>query len=120
MAHATAPAELVVASEVVTVVVPVKFSKPDMVCRVKTMDWPLMFSVISEGPDFTKAARSEDIGAVKFPDVKMDDDGGGVIVGVDGEDVVMMKATAETLYLLVIALKLPSIEGVFEALFAGS
>lgn len=58
VAQATTPAELVVASEVVTVVVPVKLSKPGMVCRVNTMEWPLMLKVISEEPDISNALRS--------------------------------------------------------------
>ena len=62
VAQATTPAELVVASEVVTVVVPVQFWKPGIVCRVSTMDWPLMLSVISEEPDVSNAPRSEDMG----------------------------------------------------------
>lgn len=84
------------------------------------MDWPLMLSVISEGPDVSNAARSEDIGGVKFPDVKTDDLGGGVIVGIDGEELVVANAADETLYLLVVALEPPSVDGVFEALFPGS
>ena len=58
VAQATTPAELVVASEVVTVVVLVKLSKPGMVCRVNTMDWPLMLRVISGEPDIANALRS--------------------------------------------------------------
>ena len=120
VAHPIAPAELVVASEVVTVVVPVKFSKPGMVSRIKTMDWPLTLSVISEGPDVSKAARSEDIGRVKFPDVKTDDLGDDVIVDFDVEEIVVANAAAEIPYLLVVALEPPFVDGIVEALFPGS
>lgn len=120
MAQPTAPAELVVASEVVTVVVPVKFSKPGMVCRVNTMDWPLMLSVVSEGPDATNASRSEDMGGVKLPDAEADDPGGSVIIGIDGKDDVLRDATVKTPCMLAVTLEVSPVGVVAGVLFADS
>lgn len=104
VAQATTPAELVVASEVVTVVVPVKLSKPDIVCRVSTMVWPLMLSVINEEPDVSNALRSEDMGGVKLPGAEDDDFGGGVMIGVDEKDDVVGDSADAALCMAVVAL----------------
>lgn len=116
----TTPAELVVISEVVTVVVPVKSSKPGMVCRVKVMDWPLMLSVISEGPDVSNASRSEDMGGVKLPVAEADDFGRGVMVGIDRKDDVVRDVAAKAMRMLVVVLGKPSVGGADGALVAGS
>ncbi len=134
MTQAATPAELVAASEIVTVVVPVKLSKPDMVCRAKMMDWPLMLSVISEGPEVASASMSEDMGGVKLPDAAADDFGGGVmigsdgkddddfgegvVVGIDGEDDVLNDVA--TLYRLVVALEVPAVDRIDVAFFESS
>ena len=131
--QAGTPAVLVVASEIVTVVVPVKFSKPDMVCRDKMMDWPLMLSVISEGPEVASASMSEDMGGVKLPDAVADDIGGGVMIGNDGNDddfdegVVVcnggeddMVEDSATLYMLVVALEVPAVDRIDVAFFPSS
>lgn len=112
VAQPTTPAELVVVSDVVTVVVPVKFSKPGMVCRINKMDWPLVLNVIIEGPDVSSASRSEDMGGVKLPDAEADDFGGGVMVGIDGKDDVFGDTAAKMLYVLVVALEVPAVGGV--------
>lgn len=124
---------MVATSEIVTVVVPVKLSKPDMVCRAKMIDWPLMLSVMSEGPEVASASMSEDMGGVKLPDAVADDFGGdvmigsdgkeddfgeGVVVGIDGEDDVLNDMA--TLYMLVIALGVPAVDSIDVALFASS
>ena len=105
VAQATTPTELVVASEVVTVVVPVKFWKPDIVCRVSTMDWPLMCSVVSGGPDVSNASRSEDMGGVKLPGAEDDDFGGVVMIGVDEKDDVARDSAGAGLYIVVVAVE---------------
>lgn len=112
----TAPAELVVFSEVVTVVVPVKSWKPGMVCRVNRMDRPLTFSVITEGPVVSSAERSEDIGGVKLPGAEADDFGGGVMVGGTGVDDLMGDAAAKALCMLLVVLGVFGIAGVDVAL----
>ena len=118
--QATAPAVLVAISEVTTVVVPVKFSKPGMVCRINTMDWPLMLSVISEGPDVSSALKSEDMGGVKLPDAEADDFGGRVMLGIDGKDDVVGETAATTLSMLVVEVKVPTVSVVAGALLATS
>ena len=120
VAQPTTPAELVVASDVVTVFVPVKSSKPGMVCRVNKMDWPLMLNVISEGPDVSNASRSEDMGGVKLPDAVSDDVGGGVMVGTDGKDDVFGGTVTKMLYVLVVALEVPAVGGMDGASLVGS
>lgn len=100
--------------------VPVKFPKPDMVCRVNTMDWPLTFNVISEGPDVLNALRSEDMGGVKLPDPEADDVGGGVMLGIDGEDVLDRDSATEMLNVFVVAIEVPAISVVVGTLLATS
>lgn len=108
MAQPTTPAELVVHSDVVTAVTPVKFSKPAMVCRVNTMDWSLMLSVVSERPDILKASRSEDIGGVKLAGAEADDLDGGVVTGINEKVRLAGDAVAEMLYVPAIVLGVPA------------
>lgn len=84
------------------------------------MDWPLMLSVISEGPDVSSALKSEDMGGVKLPDAKADDFGGRVMLGIDGKNDVVGEAAATTLSMLVVEVKVPTVSVVAGALLATS
>ena len=121
VAQPTTPAVFVVFSEAVTVVVPVKSSKPDIVCRFNTIDWPLILRVSSEGPDGANASVSEDMGGVKLPGAEADDFSGGVMVGVcgDDDDVVGDNAAA-TPYILVAEPEVLPVDGPAAGFFAGT
>ncbi|KAL9127960.1 MAG: hypothetical protein Q9175_007631 [Cornicularia normoerica] len=84
------------------------------------MDWPLMLSVVSEGPDATNASRSEDMGGVKLPDAEADDPGGSVIIGIDGKDDVLRDATVKTPCMLAVTLEVSPVGVVAGVLFADS
>ena len=60
------------------------------------------------------------MGGVKLPDPEADDVGGGVMLGIDGEDVLDRDSATEMLNVFVVAIEVPAVSVVVGTLLATS